>query len=207
MGSSLGCVLTPATSLSVKAHHTPRLLPNLKEMDFPSPNPRRRQMLNPSVSTRLPRLDSSHDAAVNANGLKYCLRKGSTFHSPTSPRSPDYDPILSVPSLPKRSPTCAKHLEASLAEERIAQLIGKVDRSLSGLEAFSSEGQALPLPRFLVNASTHHEPMIMDSPSPRPERRRHHASDSGIGSTETSEHSVLNAVKQGMKNVCLSWAI
>lgn len=172
-------------------------------MELPSPNPRRRHILNasmpPNLSQSLPPLNG---VCTRIPDPIHPLKKGSTFHSPTSPRCIEHDPILSVPSLPKRSPTCSKELEASISagDNRIAQLIGAVDRSLSGLESFSSDGQetvvpeALPVPRFMVDTSIQNDgSMDIDPCSSQVGhryRRKHHASDSGIGSTETSERSV-----------------
>ena len=192
-------------------------------METQSPNPRRRQLFGASAPTSFPKAQQSHDAiSLKTSGPNLSLRKGSTFHSPTSPRSADHDPILNVPSLPRRSPTCSKQLEAAIAagDSRITQLIGAVERSLSGLETFSSDSQetivpeALPLPRFMVNAPCQdHDPMDVDpssfQPNPR-SHRKHHSSDSGIGSTETSGRSALGDntnLKFGMQSLHLVFLI
>ena len=183
-----------------------------------APNPRRRQSSNTSTSAYSSKASQNFNAiSLKTTVPNLSLRKGSTFHSPTSPRSIDHDPILSVPSLPRRSPTCSKQLEAAIAagDGRIAQLIGAVERSLSGLETFSSDSQetitpeALPVPRFLIDASAQDgDSMDIDSTSPRPvprTHRKHHSSDSGIGSTETSEHSAVGDevhLKHGTSTAC-----
>ena len=100
--------------------------------------------------------------------------------------------------LSKRSPTCShKDLQDAVAagERRIANLIGHLDRSLSGLESFSADSQKtprpddLPVPRFMIDAHvadpSHMEVDKPESTKPQP-RRRHHTSDSGIGSTVTA---------------------
>ncbi|KAL8712456.1 MAG: hypothetical protein Q9220_003304 [cf. Caloplaca sp. 1 TL-2023] len=139
------------------------------------------------------------------------LKKSSTFHSPTTPPAQDEDPILNIPLLPRRSPTCPKALEDVVAAggKRIQNLIGAVDRSLSGLETFSNDSQETlraadcPVPRFMLDAGAGgSDDMEVDSlPSPvsphqtkQHSRPKHHASDSGIGSTVTgSEESLSRA--------------
>lgn len=148
------------------------------------------------------------------------LRKAATFHSPKSPPSEEIDPIINVPSLPKRSRTCPKTLEDVIAagEKRMADLIGSFDRSLSGLEALSTDsqdtlrGEDLPVPRVVLDA---HVPDIdmMDvdpkSTTGRSDRRyqpqqvrNHHTSDSGIGSTVSgtihSNTNISTSINQGM---------
>ena len=182
-------------------------------MEALSTNPRRRRLVNSSISANFPPAHVPTDVSpLKTSGLDLSLKKGSTFHNPSSPRSPDHDPVLSVPSLPRRSPTCYIQLEDPFnpSENRIAQLIGAVDRSLSGLGSFTLGSQetivpeVLPVPRFMVDNSAQDDvSMDLDVSSPQAPRvqRRHHASDSGIGSTETSEHSALGddaRVKQGL---------
>ena len=174
-------------------------------MEPASPNPRRRYLPGNTSSSHphLVRSSDSPDLPKVATHYSLSLRKGSTFHSPTSPRSPDRDPILNVPSLPRRSPTCSKQLEASIAsgDDRIVQLIGAVDRSLSGLECFSSDSQdtivpeALPVPRFMVDTSIQDDAFMdidsSESCSINSFHKKHHSSDSGIGSSETSGRSAM----------------
>ncbi|KAL9638703.1 MAG: hypothetical protein Q9164_001376 [Protoblastenia rupestris] len=127
------------------------------------------------------------------------LKKSATFHSPKSPASED-DPIVNIPLLSRRSPTSPKDLEDAVTagEQRISQLLGSVDRSLSGLGTFSSDGQKSlrpdehPVPRFMLGASViDQDHMDIDRPedhttAPKAQpRRKHHTSDSGIGSTVT----------------------
>ncbi|MCJ1226959.1 copper-binding transcription factor [Toensbergia leucococca] len=84
----------------------------------------------------------------------------------------------------------------------MAELLGVVDRSLSGLENFSTESQEtlraedLPVPRFMLDAHVA-EPDVMDvdqSSDRVPHFRstqKHHTSDSGIGSTITGSEESL----------------
>ena len=150
------------------------------------------------------------------------LRKSSTFHSPTTPPAQDEDPILNIPLLPRRSPTCPKALENAVAagERRIANLLGAVDRSLSGLDAFSTDSQEtltpaedLPVPRFVLDAHIA-DPDRMDidkkqdadltrgtNPPERKHRlgRKHHHSDSGIGSSVTGSEEIVLEDDAGME--------
>ena len=181
-------------------------------------NPRRRHLRNPVTQTT-PLQPSSSPNAPTTLAHSHSLRKSATFHSPTSPRSEEHDPILSIPSLPRRSPTCHKTLEATLAagDDRIAQIIGAVDRSLSGLQSFSSDSQetlvaeGLPVPLFMVNTNVDApDRMELDQQSPTSQlqpyhpqaKRKHHHSDSGIGSTVSSSELSMSGdhagVKQGM---------
>lgn len=124
---------------------------------------------------------------------------------------------MNIPLLPRRSPTCPKDLEDAVAagEKRAAQLIGVVDRSLSGLETFSSDShetlcaEDLPVPRFMIDAHVgEFDNMDIDQPADRgshlqrPQRsaHRHHASDSGIGSTVTGSEESLSEKYAGMKH-------
>ena len=184
-------------------------------MASPQPNPRRRY-LNRAIPT------SPGHSSQNNNGhptLPFIdsnlpLKKSATFHSPTTPPSQDDDPIVNIPLLPRRSPTCPKDLENAVTagQTRVAHLIGVVDRSLSGLESFSSDSQEtlraedLPVPRFMLDAHVG-EPTKMDidelptssSPPNRQHqpRRKHHSSDSGIGSTVTGSDESLSRGPKG----------
>ena len=162
-------------------------------------NPRRRYL-----NRAAPTIHHHDPPSVPSIDSNQPLRKSATFHSPTTPPSHDDDPIVNIPLLPKRSPTCPKALENVVAagQTRIAQLLGVVDRSLSGLETFSSDSQETlraedpPIPRFMLDAHVgDHDKMDIDqSPSTHqlPPRRKHHTSDSGIGSTITgSEESLI----------------
>lgn len=144
------------------------------------------------------------------------LKKSSTFHTPTSP-SGEHDPILNIPSLPRRSLTSSKDLEAlTTGDDRIAQIIGAVDRSLSGLQTFSSDSQdtlvaeAHPVPLFMLHANvgdSDHMDIDHDRSSTDPSRphrsgytKKHHASDSGIGSTVSSSEASMSGKHAGMKS-------
>lgn len=121
---------------------------------------------------------------------------------------------MNIPLLPRRSPTCPKTLENAVeaGERRIANLLGAVDRSLSGLEGFSTDSQDtlkaddLPVPRFMLDAHCV-ESDDMDIESSRdhvvsPERKirvahKHHRSDSGIGSSVTDPDEMKQNADEG----------
>ena len=178
-------------------------------MASPVPHPRRRYPSQQQTSSRLD---------VSLPTLNNPLKKSATFHSPTSPRSVEHDPILSIPSLPRRSPTCSRDLELAIAaagDNRITQVIGAVDRSFSELQSFSSASEAtivpedIPVPRFMVNRIGDIDLMELDSTPTPPQNtaaRKHHTSDSGIGSTETGSVGDHNELKQGMVHVPAKWA-
>jgi hypothetical protein len=126
------------------------------------------------------------------------LKKGATFHSPTTPPSEDFDPILSIPSLPRRSPTCPRTLKDIVAagEKRMAEFLGNVERNLSGLDTIVANSQAtlrqedLPVPRGILQAHIVDSDMTdvdaskstQDTIDLRPPHNRH-MSDSGLGSS------------------------
>lgn len=179
----------------------------------------RRRYLNTDIPTDpnyLPSIDTRYaQREYNTGRNSPPLRKSATFNSPTSPPSQDNDPIVNIPLLPRRSPTCPRALEDAVAagEKRAAILLGVVERSLSGLETFSTDSQEtlraedLPVPRFMLDAHVAElDEMDVDQspnygPSSRQQRatRKHHTSDSGIGSTVTgSDESLSRGIKQSL---------
>ncbi|MCJ1404166.1 copper-binding transcription factor [Xylographa trunciseda] len=181
-------------------------------MDSPQSNPRRRNLHNTRSAATI--LATQPLYTTNAS---HSLKKSGTFHSPTSPTG-EHDPVLSIPSLPRRSFTSTADLEALTSNDnRIAQIIGAVDRSLSGLEIFSSESQetlvadAPPIPLFMlygrVDDSNHmvtEQDVDDDYPRSASSRsrgiaRKHHTSDSGIGSTVSSSEASMVGDHAGMK--------
>ncbi|KAL9038204.1 MAG: hypothetical protein Q9180_003273 [Flavoplaca navasiana] len=188
-------------------------------MTAPHLNPRRRYLNkdSPHPTFSLPSQSQHHDAALQQSSTNLPLKKSSTFHSPSTPPAQDDDPIVNIPLLPRRSPTCPRSLEDAVAagEKRIQNLIGAVDRSLSGLETFSNDSQETlraedsPVPRFLLGAHAN-DPDHMDlDPSTNPEaprqfkqrpRHKHHSSDSGIGSTVTGSEGSSSKVNAALKS-------
>lgn len=171
------------------------------------PYARRRYLNSPPPTPTAPYLPPlhTHNDLHRFPTESLSLTKSATFHSPTSPSSSEDDPILNIRYLPRRSSTCPKALEDAVAagEKRAAHLLGAVDRSLSGLENFTTETQDtlrtqdLPVPRFMLDAHVgdlhqmNTDPTL-DRNDPHQVRKvkKHHTSDSGIGSTVTgSEQS------------------
>ena len=193
-------------------------------MTSPQPNPRRcyKTRATPAFASSQPTPTHHHAplAYRSAESSSQPLRKSSTFHSSKSPSS-DEDPILNIPLLSRRSPTCPKDLEDAVAasEHRIGQLIGSVDRSLSGLESFSTDSQEtlrpddLPVPRFMLGTyhSTTSDHMDVDDSidrptTPKPKQRsthNRHFSDSGLGSSVSSTEESLSGHYAGQLHLCI----
>ena len=187
-------------------------------MTTTQPNPRRCNKIRPQSTFASFQPTFTQDACLPHRPVdsNLPLRKSATFHSPKTPPSDD-DPILSIPLLSRRSPTSHKDLEDAVAagEPRIAQLIGSVDRSLSGLESFSSDSQETlrqeetPIPRFMLGPhSNDSDRMDVDDsreshtlPSKVPQRAGHtrHASDSGLGSSISATEESLLEEHAGMR--------
>jgi hypothetical protein len=141
------------------------------------------------------------------------LRKGATFHSPSSPPAENH---IYIPSLPRRSQTTLEDV-VEAHKRRVALTLGDIDRSLSsvGLDSSSPAKQsfrdeALPVPQGILNHAVasrrpeaHNGIMsdILSSEQPadfnvggrslRPRRQirrpsNYHASDSGLGSSVQS---------------------
>ncbi|KAL8921252.1 MAG: hypothetical protein Q9172_004132 [Xanthocarpia lactea] len=191
----------------------PGVPPDFDRMTSPYLNPRRRYLNkeSPHPTFSLPLPPRPHDAALEQSSANLPLKKSSTFHSPTTAPAQDEDPILNIPLLPRRSPTCPKSLEDAVAagEKRIQNLLGAVDRSLSGLETFSNDSQEtlragdLEAPRFLLGTHAGHCDYMDLDPVPSPAsprqlkqrtRQKHHSSDSGIGSTVTGSEDTSSEV-------------
>lgn len=94
------------------------------------------------------------------------------------------------------------------------RLLGLVDRSLSGLESFSSDSQEtlrqedLPVPRFMLDSHVDgHDYMDVDEPldqassfkSQQRAAHHRHTSDSGLGSSVTSAEESLSEDHAGMR--------
>ncbi|KAI7625001.1 hypothetical protein KC346_g1942, partial [Hortaea werneckii] len=141
-------------------------------------HPRRRpaEDASPSVTSSL--IDSFQNMS---------LRKGETFHNPTTSEQKNdlWDPLemnKKTPSMPGRSTTCPKSLEDLLigaGERRAADLLARVDKAIEtqsklALGAALNDPEVLPVPSFMVEQT--------DAARPRPHRHSH-SSDSGMGSS------------------------
>ncbi len=154
------------------------------------------------------------------------LRKGATFHSPSSSSAEHH---IHIPSLPRRSQTTLEDV-VEAHKRRVALTLGDIDRGLSsvGLDSSSPAKQsfrdeALPVPQGILNhAVASRRPQAhngimsdMSSPEPadytvggrslRPRRQirrpsNYHASDSGLGSSVQSG-SLKRSTSTGLTSV------
>jgi hypothetical protein len=165
-------------------------------------NPRRTTKTTSSALTPTPSSASSRPT-VNT---KMSLRKGATFHSPTTPER-ELPHHFKVPSLPRRSQTTLEDV-VDAHKRRVAITLGDIDRSLAAVEERSPTGRqsfpdvADPVPQGFLNhtvgtPTTKSYGPIMDgvmtqepaalgrrsSLRPRHNRRPSRYSDSGLGSS------------------------
>ncbi|RFU33601.1 hypothetical protein B7463_g2742, partial [Scytalidium lignicola] len=158
---------------------------------------------SPSASSVCPTLNT-----------KMSLRKGATFHSPSSSPDTKTEQYFTVPTLPRRSQSSLEDV-VDAHRRRVALTLGDIDRSLASLDDCSSTRRSFPddadpVPQGVLNhtldtPATRSYGAIMDgvltqepaelsigrhSLRPRHNNRRasrHHASDSGLGSSIKSE--------------------
>ncbi|KAJ1331178.1 general transcription factor IIIA [Microdochium nivale] len=121
------------------------------------------------------------------------LRKGATFHSPTTPPSGPPS-TFRVPSLPRRSQTTLEDV-VDAHRRRALLTIGDIDKTLSGGKSTtpsrrSSRDDTLAVPRGFLDHTVMPDTMAGTIPTPdrrvlRPRNRRsnQHESDSGLGSS------------------------
>ncbi|KAF9892830.1 copper-binding transcription factor [Aspergillus nanangensis] len=169
-------------------------------------HPRRR-----ALNTTPPSLLNStpdHTEASESHPLSLRLRKGETFHA-SKKRPSTRDPQLSLPFLPRRSPTSPAALEAVTAgKQRMSEILGTLDLdSFSASESTASLKNELPIPRGVVNLHIEAEAARKDSkaqskqPSPSKKVARsvqevnHHDSDSGLGTSICSSISTMSSVR------------
>ena len=174
-------------------------------------NPRRGYKTGvPPTSSLLHSPTNPHHARLQLDpDCDRALKKSATFHSPKSPATED-DPIVHIPLLARRSPTSPKQLEDAVAagEQRVSQLLGSVDRSLSGLQTFATDSQETvrpdehPIPPFMLGV-TDQDHMDVDSDldqalaSKHQPHHHHHSSDSGIGSSVTASEDTASRDNAG----------
>lgn len=77
------------------------------------------------------------------------LSKGATFHHSSSPSSED-DPVLSIPHLTKRSPTCSPSAFTSWLSEKedVAQSIADFEHTFSGARGKKTSSRRRPTPNL-----------------------------------------------------------
>lgn len=122
------------------------------------------------------------------------LRKGATFHSPTSPESPE-SAVFIPPSLPRRSQTNLDDV-IDAHRRRVALTLGDIDKALSAATDSTSSPKkplrdnSFPIPRGLLSPTLIGKDMEVERRvlRPRPNRcsSRNHDSDSGLGTSIAS---------------------
>jgi hypothetical protein len=137
------------------------------------------------------------------------LKKGATFHSPTTPlESPE--PVFTPPSLPRRSHTNLDDV-IDAHRRRVALTLGDIDKTLAGLSKEDSAAararknlrdETLPLPRGVLD-HTLDSAMAKEQPAERrmlrPRTRRSsrfHESDSGLGTSIATTREKEAAAKK-----------
>ncbi|KAK7951976.1 Zinc finger transcription factor [Apiospora aurea] len=160
---------------------------------------------NPRRTARVTRSDTDGSNGVRLK-TNLALRKGATFHSPTTPPSSPPASTFKVPSLPRRSQTSLDDVIDS-HRRRVMMTLGHIEDTLS-LKPESSASRrsfpddSLPVPKgFLdhtVAEPSSQEPGTMETEHgterrvlrPRARRSsRHHESDSGLGTSVASKQS------------------
>ncbi|ELR01914.1 hypothetical protein GMDG_05092 [Pseudogymnoascus destructans 20631-21] len=154
------------------------------------------------------------------------LRKGATFHNPSSPASDHFI----VPCLPRRSQTSLEDV-VEAHKRRVALTLGDIDRGLSAIDLGAPtpntqnfRDDSLPVPQGFLNhtvdtnrretrstmspiASQSDFSIGRGSLRPRRHNRRqstHHASDSGLGSSIMSASSEKRGVAAAGGLTCLT---
>ena len=152
-------------------------------------HPRRRPILN----TELPTL--STDSVESEMRLK----KGETFHTPTSPPSSDSDPVLNLRSLPRRSPTSLEAITA--AEERMTSILGRL--SLNTTED-KQKGSGSTVPDTMRRNSNSMSNLGSSNEEKKTEQEQDHShdSDSGLGSSVSSEEELSDSNSKGRLTHC-----
>lgn len=158
-------------------------------------HPRRRPVLN----TALPTL--SNDSPDS----KMPLKKGETFHTPTSPPSSDRDPVLNIRSLPHRSATSLEAITA--AEERMTSILDRLTLEPTEDQSLEVVGES-PLEGGLVRSnsksmsnsprSSNEEGRSIPIPLDEKKAQQHsHESDSGLGTSVSSEEGLADSQNKG----------
>ncbi|KAJ5909569.1 Zinc finger C2H2 [Penicillium tannophilum] len=147
-------------------------------------HPRRRPVLNadlPSLVTE------------SAESSKMGLKKGETFHTPTSPPSNDRDPVLNIRSLPRRCPTSLEAIAAS--EERMTSILNRLTLDSpedSGEEpSDSTERASKAATGPASSASRSRRSSVGDDSKEKSQNQEHgHESDSGLGTSVSSNEEL-----------------
>ena len=171
-----------------------------------SVNPRRRGPVTRSQS------DAESDLALITSTS---LRKGATFHSPTSPVAADSDDFFIPPQLSRSQSHLDEVVDAN--RRRIALTLSDIDEALAKTEALSLSPKptskkplrdvSLPVPRGFL------DPPVVDPAMATPDRAQRrvlrprsvrrsnqHASDSGLGSSVASTKDKGEGVQTASKD-------
>ncbi|KAL2122658.1 hypothetical protein VTJ04DRAFT_3113 [Mycothermus thermophilus] len=151
---------------------------------------------------------SSNPRRTSASRSGVSIKKGATFHSPSSPL--DSQQPFTPPSLPRRSETNLDDV-IDAYRRRTAMILGDIDKTFAGLSGDSSSSspsrkalrdETLPLPRGLLDHTLDSitakeqaaERRILRPRTRRPSR--HHESDSGLGTSIATSKEKEAAVKK-----------
>lgn len=125
------------------------------------------------------------------------LKRGATFYSPASPPH-EHDPVLDIPSLPRRSPTSSGALQAIISgKQRMSNILDQFDLSALSVNLDTTKQDDEPVPSGLLAVQMSPEEPRPQQPFKEPLARNRHASDSGLGS---SIHTITESEK-GMATV------
>ncbi|KAJ5623385.1 Zinc fingerC2H2 [Penicillium lividum] len=147
-----------------------------KPYDSARVHPRRRPALNAELSSLVTESVES----------KMGLKKGETFHTPTSPPSDDRDPVLNIRSLPRRCPTSLEAIAAS--EERMTSILNRLTLDSpedSGKEPSKSAG-VIPTQEGVSKGPSGLSRRSSTSEDLKKNEEHGHESDSGLGSSVSS---------------------
>ncbi|KAK2593114.1 copper-binding transcription factor [Conoideocrella luteorostrata] len=168
---------------------------------------------NPRRSTPVTRSGKDSGLALKTN---MALRKGATFHSPTSPISSSLDDTFVPPQLPRSQTHLDDVVDAN--RRRIALTLSDFDEALAKTESLSLSPKpskkkslrdtSLPVPRGFLDLPVVDPDMVLPEPErrvlrPRSVRRsKQHASDSGLGSSiaSTKDKCEVAQTKQKKKD-------
>lgn len=138
------------------------------------------------------------------------LRKGATFHSPTTAAPSSPEPVFRPPPLPRRSQTNLDDV-IDAHRRRVALTLGDIDKALASLSMDDSStppprktlrDDSLPIPRGVLDhtldaAKLNEQPAGRRILRPRTRRpSRFHESDSGLGTSIASTAEKEAAAKE-----------
>lgn len=161
-------------------------------------HPRRRPVLNTSLAPE----------AESSSSSKMQLKKGETFNTPTSPPSNDSDPVLNIRSLPRRSPTSLDAL--ALSEQRMASILERLtlDDQPEEKSSLAEDADSVKESKSAVSGASKSLSEDVYDLFPKQQQQQHlqpqrdqdhgHESDSGLGSSVSSE-SLPDAAEKGVK--------